>query len=423
MIRKNRTTATAELTNKLRNFIADHPAATQNEVMQAMNIGSEANLYSVLKGFAGDPELCNNGEFSIKKDGKCLTIDIIEKFLIDNPAQEKNTPKPAERLLYLYYCLNNAIPDGGLSFNAIRNVYTRLFEFNEAPLPQNSTLKRMIYRDISEFEKLQIGIDRPETGSKKYCLKDRYLPKLTSESAAAVYVSLLLYRDTLLNEATLGAKEQIEKAFFKNLPERSQVFGSRIYVLGDTLANPGEFGNIIGKLIRAVIESYRIKIDYMINDGKKSVRTVEPLGLVCKRNVWYLIANSVKSNEIRTFRLDQIINLITKDSEKFIYPHEFSLIDHIGSSWGVFHNDKIQIVKLKFSKRVAHRVKNLRYHPSQRICEECPDGSVILEFKVCGLVEMQSWILQWGSQVQVLKPLKLRQEIIDTAQRIIQQYN
>ncbi|MDD2621099.1 MAG: WYL domain-containing protein [Syntrophomonadaceae bacterium] len=423
MIRKNRTTATAEIAIKLRNFMADHLAASQKEVMQVMNIGSEANLYSLLKGFAGDPELCVNGEFSILKDGKRLTIDIIEKFLSENPAQERNTPKPAERLLYLYYCLNNASPDGGLGFDAIRDVYTKLFEFNEAPLPKKGALKRMIYRDISEFQKLQIGIERPETGSKKYCLKDRYLPKLTAESAAAVYVSLLLYRDTLLNEATLGAKEQIEKSFFKDLPERSQLLEKRIYVLGDTLTNPSEFGNMIGKLIRAVIESYRIKINYMNNDGKESTRVVEPLGLVCKRNVWYLIANLVNSNEIRTFRLDQIMNLITHDSEKFIYPHNFSLTDHIGCSWGVFHNDKIQIVKLKFSKRVAHRVKNLRYHPSQRIIEECPDGTVILEFEVCGLVEMQSWILQWGSQVEVLKPLKLRQEIINTAQSILQQYN
>lgn len=422
MLKKNRTTLTAEIANKLRKFIAGHPDLEQEDVMKALKINSKANLYSLLEGFSDDQEICTNGEFLIREGTRRLTIDYVEDFLSNNPPKEKNGPKPAERLLYLYYCLHNATPDGGLSFNAIMDVYSKLYDESEGILPKKDALKRMIYRDILEFEKLQIGIERPETGSKKYCLKDRYLPKLTPESAAAVYVSMLLYRDTLLSEATLGAKEQIEKAFFKGIPERSQILKDRIYVLGDTLANPNEFGNLIGKLIRAVVDSYRVKMSYLNNDGKESKRLVDPLGLVCKRNVWYLIANSVESGEIRTFRVDQIINLNIHDGEKFVYPNKFFLADHIGCSWGVFYNDKVQIVKLKFSKKVAHRVKNLRYHPTQRIVEECCDGSVILEFEVCGLVEMQSWILQWGSQVEVLVPLKLRKEILQTAQSIIQQY-
>jgi hypothetical protein len=225
-----------------------------------------------------------------------------------------------------------------------------------------------------------IGKDRMFAG--QLLLLDYY-------SAAAVYASMLLYRDTLLDEATLGAKEEIEKAFFKGFPERSKVLKERIYVLGDTLANPQEFGNIIGKLIRAV---------------------------------GYLIVRKVGSIDNRTFRVDQILNLTVRDSEKFVYPGEFSLADHIGCSWGVFYNDEVQSVKLKFSRKVAHRVKNLSYHPSQRIGEECSDGSVILEFEVCGLVEMQSWILQWGSQVEVLEPLELREEIIQTAQSIVDKY-
>lgn len=423
MLKKNRTTITAENAVKLRKFIADHPDSEQQDLMKALKINSKANLYSLLEGFSDDPEVCIKGEFLIREGGQRLTLQWVEEFLSNNPSREKDGPKPAERLLYLYCCLHNAIPDGGLSFNTITAVYTNLFEETGGPLPKKDALKRMIFRDLAEFEKLQIGIERPETGSKKYCLKDRYLPKLTPESAAAVYVSMLLYRDTLLNEATLGAKEQIEKAFFKSIPERSQILKERIYVLGDTLVNPDEFGNLIGQLIRAVAESYRIRINYVNNDGRESKRVVEPLGLVCKRNVWYLIANTVEKGEIRTFRVDQIMNLSVSDFEKFTYPEEFSLADHIGHSWGVFYNDRVQSVELKFSRKVAHRVKNLRYHPSQIIIEECADGSVILEFEVCGLVEMQSWILQWGSQVEVLEPLELKEEILQTAKSIVKQYS
>lgn len=422
MFKKNRTAALAESAIRLRNFMAKNPDLTQEEVMKAVNIGSEASLYSFLSGLGDEQELCVNGEFLIRKDGKRLTIDAIEEFLSNNPAKKKDGPKLAERLLYLYCSLHNAGPYGGLTFEAIQNVYTQLYIDNGGHLPNLAAMRRMIYRDIQEFEKLHIGIERPATGSNRYCLQDKYLPKLTPESAATVYASMLLYRDTLLNEATLGAKEEIEKAFFRGFPERSKVLKERIYVLGDTLANPQEFGNIIGKLIRAVGESFRIKMGYMNNEGEVSDRLLEPLGLVCKRSVWYLIARKAGSIDNRTFRVDQILNLTVRDSEKFVYPHEFSLVKHIGCSWGVFYNDEVQIVKLKFSRKVAHRVKNLSYHPSQRLGEECSDGSVILEFEVCGLVEMQSWILQWGLQVEVLEPLELREEILQTAQSIVEKY-
>ena len=193
-------------------------------------------------------------------------------------------------------------------------------------------------------------------------------------------------------------------------------------VLGDTLANPQEFGNNLGKLIRAVGESYRIKIGYINNEGRKSERLLEPLGLVCKRSVWYLEPGKGEAGEYRTFRVDQIISLSVRDSEVFKYPADFSLDEYFGCSWGVFNNDRLETVRLKFSPQVARRVKNLHYHSSQKIVEECPDGSVVLEFEVCGLLEMQSWILQWGTAVEVLEPVELRGEIREIAISIAEKY-
>lgn len=419
---KTRTAAMAESTIRLKNYIIENPDLTQEDIMKATRIRSEAGLYSILHGLSNDRELCANGEYLVRKDGKRLTIDEIERYLDEIPAKGGNPPKLAERLIYLYTSLHNAIPYGGLTFDSIKNIYLQLYRESKGTDPNLTSIRRMIYRDMEELEKLHIHLERPDTGSKKYCLQDKYLPKLTPESAAAVYASMLLYRDTLLDEATLGAREEIEKSFFKAFPERSKMLNERIYVLGDTLTNPKEFGNLIGKLILAVGASYRIKLGYMNNEKEVSDRILEPLGLVCKRSVWYLIARMAENDEIRTFRVDQILNLIIRDSDKFTYPADFSLAGHIGCSWGVFRNDEVEIVRLKFSSKVAHRVKNLRYHSSQRIIEECSDGSVVLEFEVCGLMEMQSWILQWGTEVEVLEPIKLREDIIKAAQSIVKQY-
>ena len=241
MNRKNRTASLAESTLKLRKLIIDNPEMEQDELMKAMKTNSQASLYSLLLGLSDDREICANGEFLVLKAGKRLTINDIDVFFSQNPTRGKNTPSLTERLLYLYWCLHKAIPEGGLTFEAIKKIYSELFMDSVGQVPKEDALKRMIYRDMKEFERLRIWIDRSES-TKKYCLKDEYLPKLSAESAAAVYVSMLLYRDTLMDQATLCAKEQLEKAFFKKFPERSKLLNERIMYSGIPWPIPGILG-------------------------------------------------------------------------------------------------------------------------------------------------------------------------------------
>jgi len=55
--------------------------------------------------------------------------------------------------------------------------------------------------------------------------------------------------------------------------------------------------------------------------------------------------------------------------------------------------------------------RTITYHPSQKIEEELPDGSVMVTFEVCGLAELTGWIIQWGDHVEVLEPQELRERV------------
>jgi predicted DNA-binding transcriptional regulator YafY len=317
--------------------------------------------------------------------------------------------------------LHRNIPYGGVSFEEILKQYLTLLEHSTSDLPKIDSIRRMIYRDIDELEKIGIIVDRPATGSCKYCLRDKYLPKLSFEQASSLYVSMLLFEDTILDQMSHSAKEEFEKAFFKNSPGESAKINARIHVVGDTLFNPEEVGDKFTKLITAVINSYQIEIIYSKLDGEISQRVLKPLGLVYKRGVWYVVAEDPNKEEYRTFRVDQILRA-SLTNIMFEYPEGFSLAEHIGGSWGVFTNDEVQKVRLKFSSAVATRVKSLRYHRSQEVLQELPDGSVIIGLEVCGLIELKGWLLQWGPQVEVLEPESLRQEMLNTAQEIADMY-
>jgi predicted DNA-binding transcriptional regulator YafY len=416
---KTRTTALAAKTVMVRDYLTAHPDCTQAELMQATQTRSVPALYRILLGIKNDASICAQGRFRILDQGRPLTVEALEKYLESMGATESRPPL-AERLIYLYNHLHSSSIHGGVSLKALINNYQALLEQYSTDLPKPESIRRSLQRDLSKLESFGILIDRPSTGSpnRKYRLKQEYLPKLSPESAAMLYVSTLLYRDTLLNNAISSVKDTMESSFYKGMPERAKLLRERIYVLNDTLSNPEHFGTTLGSLIRAVSESFRVKVDYINNNSKVSSRVLEPLGLVCKRSVWYLIARQTSNSEIRTFRVDQIKGFFTRESEKFIYPQDFSLSAHIGSSWGVFCDDPVQKVCLCFSPNVAQRIKKLCYHPSQKVIGERADGSVVLEFQVCGLIELRSWLMQWGNQVEVLSPPELRKQVRELAQSV-----
>lgn len=418
MARKNQTAAMTERAIQLRNHLADSPDPQQQDLMEALNIANEATLYSLLQGMAKDQNICRDGEYCIFQGKKRLTVEAIEDFLRENDKSAAAGPAKSERLIYLYDYLQRASRDGGMTFAKIHQGYVNLWERSGGKLPQDPSLNRTILRDLEALEGFGINLERPSSGSKKYRLAQEYLPKLTRESAAGVYVSMLLYHDTLLNEATACARAEMERSIFKGDYDQAARFKQRIYVLGDTLAEPSEFSNLLGKLILAVRDCLRIKITYINNEAHRKERRLEPLGLICKRSVWYLVATDLGLAEVRTFRIDQIIDLHINEMDPFAYPEDFDIQKHIGASWGVYCNDEITTVRLRFAPAVAQRVKNLNYHPSQQIIATGQDGSIVMQFRACGLIEMKSWILQWGRQVEVLEPESLRQQIMEEIRTI-----
>lgn len=401
------------------NSIREYPDREVEELLNLLGINRKS-LYGCLIGLVDEKLVCHDGEFLIMEQNKRLTVAEVQHYLQSTRGEGK--PKRAERILYLYNLLHRNIPYEGVTFEEIMKQYMTLLEHSSSDLPKTNSLRRMIYRDIEELEKIGIIIERPSTGSRKYCLRDKYLPKLALEQASSLYVSMLLFEDTILDEVSNSAKEEFEKAFFKNLPGESLKIDERIHVVGDTLVNPSEYSDKFTKLLTAVINSYEIELTYEKLNGEVSDRILQPLGLVYKRGVWYLVALRPDRKEYRTFRVDQILIANIKNRQ-FVYPDDFSLATHIGSSWGVFTNDEVQKVKLKFSSKVASRFKSQCYHRSQEILDKFPDGSIIVGLEICGLIELKGWLLQWGKEVEVLEPIYLQQMLVEAAREIVEVYS
>ena len=77
-------------------------------------------------------------------------------------------------------------------------------------------------------------------------------------------------------------------------------------------------------LQRAVIDGVQVQLAYADRTRSESVRTVHPLGLVEKRSVWYLVANTDAG--MRTFRVGRVKGVTVTD-DPVVRPKDFDLAE------------------------------------------------------------------------------------------------
>jgi len=123
---------------------------------------------------------------------------------------------------------------------------------------------------------------------------------------------------------------------------------------------------------------------------------------------------------IITFKLDRIKEAELLE-ESFEILRGLSLEGLLTSSWGVIWGEETE-VKLKFSSKVARRVKESVWHPSQ-VIENLPDGGCLLTVRVGSTLEMTPWIRGWGPDVEVIEPITLRDEFKKWADQLNKIYN
>lgn len=387
-------------------YVSSRDSVPEETALAELKI-SRKILYRHLLNMQNQPEICQKGRFKIILNGRPLTLKQVNQAREGN--QRSRGPQPLERVLYLYQYLQNHTHSGGVDLADLMSLYRHIIrESGEEPAADDA-VRRMIYRDIKLLERIHIPVTRPSNGE-RYALMNTHLPKMNKEHSMLMYVSTLLFKDTLLDEATTCVRAQMEKVCYNQVVSQARSLQSKIRVVGDTLIDPGSFCGCLETIITGLADHKALQFQYLKLDGSRTKRTLEPLGLICKRSVWYLVGMQGKHKSYRTFRVDQIERVRLLE-EGYAYPEFFDLEHYLNRSWGVFTNDRVETISVKFSPEVARRLQIVRYHASQTLKETLPDGSVIVEYQVSGLTEMKAWLMQWGDSAEVLAPEGLRGEI------------
>ena len=260
---------------------------------------------------------------------------------------------------------------------------------------------RMFERDKDDLRSLGITI---ELGSFDPLFEDEAGYRIKPENYALqlktldpVSIALLSQAAKLWREAALGDSAQSGLRKLKSLGIDSDI-DSLVQITTTSHNAPEQLPD----LIEAITDRRRISFEYLDEEQKSKVRTVEPFRLSNSRGFWYLIARDVDKNGIRTFRVDRFASSIAIKGGANAYEVDVEALDELESSSG----DDLFFAKVAVRKGKAQSLR------SEATSVELDSEWDLLEIPYRNSSLLIREILWAGESAYVLDPPSLKREIV-----------
>lgn len=157
-----------------------------------------------------------------------------------------------------------------------------------------------------------------------------------------------------------------------------------------------------------------------LSSNRTSDRRVHPYHVFNLRGDWYLAAWDRRRQQVRDFALHRIRRL-TLTTETYDVPRGFDFRRYMADAFAIEKGGRLVEVVVRFAPRQSRWIRERKWHRTARV-QEAIDGSVTLRLKVPLSGELQRWILQFGSEAEVLRPPALRRAVAAELQKAAAPY-
>lgn len=162
-------------------------------------------------------------------------------------------------------------------------------------------------------------------------------------------------------------------------------------------------------IIHAIQNLYILKFTHKKHwEDFTTQREVKPVAVKESQHRWYLVALDKKDNVVKTFGLDRISDLKITDAK--FKPFAYNVEKEYQHAFGVETYEAVQKIVLEFSTKQGNYVKSFPLHQSQRILEENGE-TVLLEIQIHATHDIMMELLKYGSNVKVIEPINLQNEM------------
>ncbi len=286
--------------------------------------------------------------------------------------------------------------------------------------------RKSIYDDIDALRSYGMDIINVRTPKRGYYLKSRKFEpaeiRLLTDAVLAAKFIPLKETGSLVNKIGSFLSESDQKKL-----ER------QVYVNSYMKCDNEELYDVINTLDKAIQQSVQVQFDYsrrklenrFIKKSKTRTFIVNPYALIWSNDHYYLVCNNPKYDNLMHTRLDRISNivLLKNPSRHFSfvcdYKDHFDSADYSNKLFNMFSGEKADI-QLLCDNRIIDEIL-------ERFGENVPMKTQGTDrFIVKATVDLSeglvSWIMQFGSEIQVLEPVELKTAVKNRAKAILQLY-
>ena len=162
----------------------------------------------------------------------------------------------------------------------------------------------------------------------------------------------------------------------------------------------------------AIWRDRKLRLAYGRADGAQVERQLDPLGLVAKGSVWYLVA-ATEQGDVRTYRVSRVRSARAVDDAACAVPASFDLVSYWEASKQrlVAGVPRFSVCLRADPTAVAEFKSVGRWSHVESVGPVEPDGRVRVEMQFELEEDVCAFALSFGPRLEVLEPAHLRQEI------------
>jgi predicted DNA-binding transcriptional regulator YafY len=288
------------------------------------------------------------------------------------------------------------------------------------------TSRRSVHRDIEVLRGAGIPIVATRGPAGGFRLPDAYRTRLplTEQEATALLVGAPGAASALgLDALLLDARLKLIGSLAADLRERAGRAAQLIHVDDPQWFHASDEPPFLRPVAAAAADRRRLVVEYHAGRGGVAPRVLDPLGLVLKAGVWYLLGRS--DDETRIYRVSRISD-VDATGETFTPPPDFDLAAYWAHARHEFESSRPRIdVTVRLARGM---LPALRQAVDWTVRPTVGEGQLIdgervelvlpferLDYAYADLVKL-------AGAVEVVSPAELRERLADAGRSLVATY-
>jgi predicted DNA-binding transcriptional regulator YafY len=279
---------------------------------------------------------------------------------------------------------------------------------------------RTVYRDVEALSAAGVPVYAEAGRGGGFRLVEGYRTRLTGLSAREAEALLIGGTPGPVGELGLGtvfaaAQAKLLAALPKDVADRAFLVRQRFHLDAAGWFRASHVPAHLGPVATAVWEGRRLEIVYHHVDADDDARRVlDPLGVVLKAGVWYLVAG--REGETRTYRVSRIRSARALPEES-ARPADFDLARYWADSVTSFEVGAKRVTVTLDATERAIAILRHRGHHAETVA---PHGGTSVSFDDLGSAARE--LVALGGMVEIIDPPELLDRVLTTARDVVAIY-